>query len=97
MKRWLAILIVALILGVLGLTLHQTYLEFIGFVLMIFSVAAFIWSWVRLSYEIRPRPRRRVRQASQAVVGEADGVRKSRTEALHAIIFRSSHTDVNKR
>jgi TM2 domain-containing membrane protein YozV len=95
MKRWLAVLIVALILGALGLTLHQIYLEFIGFVLMIFAVATFIWSWVRLSYEIRPRPRRRARQTSQPVIGEADGVRKSRTAALHAIIFRSSHTDVD--
>ncbi len=93
MKRWLAILIVALILGAVGLTLHQIYLEFIGFVLMVFSVAAFIWSWVRLSYEIRPRPRRRSRRTSQPVVGEADGVRRSRTEALHAIIFRHSQDD----
>lgn len=87
MKRWLAVLIVALILGTLGFTLHQIYLEFIGFVLIFFSAAAFLWSWVRLSHELRPRPRRRARRAARPLE-EASGVRKSRTEALHAIIFR---------
>jgi ABC-type nickel/cobalt efflux system permease component RcnA len=93
MKRWLAVLIVALILGTLGITLHQNYLEVFGFVLIIFSVAAFLWSWVRLSYQIRPRPRRLFRRARRPVQ-EIDGVRRSRTEALHAIIF--GHPDDGK-
>jgi protein-S-isoprenylcysteine O-methyltransferase Ste14 len=86
MKRWLAVLIIALILGTLGVTLHQNYLEAIGFVLIILSLAAFIWSWVRLSFELRPRPRRRLRRVDRLV--KTDGVRKSRTEALHDVIFR---------
>ncbi len=86
MKRWLAILIIALILGTLGIALHQTYLEAIGLVLIILSIAAFIWSWIRLSFEIRPRPRRRLRRVDRLV--GSDGVRKSRTEALHDVIFR---------
>jgi protein-S-isoprenylcysteine O-methyltransferase Ste14 len=93
MKRWLVVLIVALILGTLGVTLHQIYLDLTGILLIIFAVAAFIWSWVRLSYEIRPRRRRRSRRAAPQLEG-ADGVRRSRTAALHAIIFRSTHTDV---
>ena len=93
MKRWLVVLIVALLLGTLGVTLHQIFLDLIGIVLIIFAIAAFIWSWVRLSYEIRPRPRRRSRRAAPQLE-QADGVRRSRTEALHAIIFRNAHTDV---
>ena len=95
MKRWLAILIVALIVGILGFALHQSYLEFIGFVLIVFSLATFLWSWVRFSHEIRPHPRRRRRRGTPGPRVEEDGVRRSRTEALHAIIFRSSsHPDV---
>jgi hypothetical protein len=88
MKRWLAVPIVALILGALGITLHQNYLEIVGFILIILALATFFWSWLRLSFEIRPRPsRRRSRRAGRPIEGP-DGVRRSRTAALHAIIFR---------
>jgi len=95
MKRWLIVLLVALILGTLGITLHQNYLELIGIVLLILAVATVIWSWVRLSFEIRPRPRRRSRSRRRPIEGEV-GLRRSRTAALHDIIFRTRTSDLEK-
>jgi hypothetical protein len=98
MKRWLVVLLVALILGALGFTLHQNYFEIIGLVLLVFALAELIWSWVRLSYDIRPRPRRRFRRISlrRRPVEEEDGVRRSHTGALHAMIFRNRASDLEE-
>jgi hypothetical protein len=95
MKRWLVVLIIALLFGALGFTVHQNSLEIIGLVLLILAMAALIWSWVRLSYEIRPRRRRRS-EGGRRPLEEAGGVRRSRTDALHAMIFRTSANDQEK-
>ncbi len=88
-KRWLFLLFVALLVGSIGLLVHQNYLEALGLIIGLLAIALFIWSAVRLSLEVRPpAARRRFRRLHMPQIRRRSLGRRSHTEELHAAIFQ---------
>jgi hypothetical protein len=85
-KRWLLLLFVALLIGSIGLLVHQNYLKALGLIIALLTIAIFIWSAVRLSLEVRPPTTRR--RFRRVYVHVPHFKRRSHTEELHAAIFQ---------
>ena len=90
LKRWLILLFAAILVGFLGLMVHQNYLEALGLVIALLAIAMFIWSSVRFSLEVRPPgTRRRFRRIHMSrVTRRSRRAGRSYTEELHAAIFQ---------
>ncbi|HEY5002147.1 MAG TPA: hypothetical protein VII61_03280 [Ktedonobacteraceae bacterium] len=90
MKRWLILLFAAILIGFLGLAVHQNALEALGLVIALLAIAMFIWSAVRFSLEVRPpRTRRRFRRIHMPHIRRRIR-RGSYTEELHSAIFQDT-------
>ena len=92
-KRWLILLLAAVLIGLTGLVIHQNYLEALGLVIALVAIALFLWTSVHFSLEVRPpTTRRRFRRVPVPHIRRRSRVQGGGyTEELHAAIFQD-HT-----
>ena len=89
LKRWLILLLVAILIGLSGFFVHQGYLEFLGLIIALLAIALFLWSSVHSSLAVRPpTTRRRFRRVSIPSIRRRNRQGRGYTEELHAAIFR---------
>jgi uncharacterized membrane protein YfcA len=89
-KRWLILLFVAILIGLIGFAGHHNSLEALGLVVAVIAIALGIWSAVKLSLQVRPptmTKRRRFKRVHMPSIRRR-GRPGAFTEELHAAIFQ---------